>query len=1049
MPESSQLERDDVAAWTAARDAVIADRHCWDREALQSEHARKAYAADALRWKKQQERPPSDQMITAAVVSSKALLGQIVQEELPERLLRKPPVKYIHAIFVAVRSATGLGAGLFDENQHIEEELRGNERHRHAERAPQTRAEKTKFLVNLVACVSQILDETWIAARCAPNPIISGEDALGANFLLQNLARAALRGQKASERAVKRVKRIGEQELYGRSIAIRRAVVKSQAKCRGDTCRRRRLVIRPRPDSPPAEAPPKRVFVRDTREQDAADTAISKAMRMRNLLRDAALAAETAHNAQAFLKELETARKLQRECRKKLSALDARKKHLEVQEVLLADKDEQIRKRETRAKRLTDRAQRELKKLEKQKQDWEEMTATVREKNSIDSDGNSTIASVQTFQSRTSTFQRGASVDSRASSKSKTSVSGTGAQYARAARLRAKKRQRKKMNQEIKLQGDLDIARGALTQTPSGEINRAMRALGGARGVFGEFLREQLVEVRDEIARMPEEAMRPRAAPTRDDRGAPAMAFPLPLKAPPSSEYVLPMDGFAPPADLGLASVARLARTPEVPKQRTTQRRQSLHDAFAPPRAYVKEEHELAMKGLDGVEPPRPDAEERPPAMGLDGFEPPRPDAEERPPAMGLDGFEPPADDDAPSTAAPPESPNRPEHAVHADHVEDGRVLVHHDTENNYGGDDSEDDYAEDDFDDVFDAEDIAADEAAADEPAEPAQETPAAGLRTAEPVEPAPRGSISGEGVCFEGQEPATKESAAYWRQRKMHEPDAKPGSRSDLRKIVARRGHVPLEDTEMSLEAGAAVVVLKSELSDEPGWIFATRGNDECGYVPRTYLLRDSSPTKKPLDRQRVVDIWTAEPEVPGYADGAADEARAFLEQARARRGVRDVFREEEPKKEAADARAAEAGKLRDAVQQLANDTESAPSTAAAVEGIDDDAEFTQHIADEANASEDENPAWDSSDYSSGDFDYPVDPSTAGNSPARQRLRSGPGLGDGAVASPPARNDDDDWFAAEEPQQKKPAPKEVAGYLSKFDADFERAMAKHRRHL
>ena len=156
--------------------------------------------------------------------------------------------------------------------------------------------------------------------------------------------------------------------------------------------------------------------------------------------------------------------------------------------------------------------------------------------------------------------------------------------------------------------------------------------------------------------------------------------------------------------------------------------------------------------------------------MGLDGFEPPRPDAEERPPAMGLDGFEPPADDDAPSTAAPPESPNRPEHAVHADHVEDGRVLVHHDTENNYGGDDSEDDYAEDDFDDVFDAEDIAADEAAADEP-------------TAEPAEPA------------------------------------------------------------------------------------------------------------------QEADIWTAEPEVPGYADGAADEARAFLEQARARRPPRDRRRGTDP--------------------------------------------------------------------------------------------------------------------------------------------------------
>ena len=41
--------------------------------------------------------------------------------------------------------------------------------------------------------------------------------------------------------------------------------------------------------------------------------------------------------------------------------------------------------------------------------------------------------------------------------------------------------------------------------------------------------------------------------------------------------------------------------------------------------------------------------------------------------------------------------------------------------------------------------------------------------------------------------------------------------------------------------------------------------------------------------------------------------------------------------------EARAAEAGKLRDAVAQL-GDSESAPSTAAAVEGIDDDAAFAQ---------------------------------------------------------------------------------------------------------
>ena len=196
------------------------------------------------------------------------------------------------------------------------------------------------------------------------------------------------------------------------------------------------------------------------------------------------------------------------------------------------------------------------------------------------------------------------------------------------------------------------------------------------------------------------------------------------------------------------------------------------------------------MKGLDGVEPPRPDAEERPPAMGLDG----------RAAAAGRGGAAAAGHGSGRVRAAgrrrravdgggAARVANRPEHAVRADHVEDGRVLVHHDTENNYGGDDSEDDYAEDDFDDVFDAEDIAADEAAADEPAEPAQETPAAGLRTAEPDGAGSAGKRRGEGVCFEGQEPATKESAAYWRQRKAA-PTRRGGSRSDLRKIVARRG-------------------------------------------------------------------------------------------------------------------------------------------------------------------------------------------------------------------------------------------------------------------
>ena len=113
-------------------------------------------------------------------------------------------------------------------------------------------------------------------------------------------------------------------------------------------------------------------------------------------------------------------------------------------------------------------------------------------------------------------------MDSGASAKTTATVAGTGARYARAARTRAKKRAKKKVKREIRLAGDLDVARGALSQTPSGEINRCMRALGGTRGVFGAFLREQLVEVKAEIALMPE--ARPRAAGSGRQRPRPARA---------------------------------------------------------------------------------------------------------------------------------------------------------------------------------------------------------------------------------------------------------------------------------------------------------------------------------------------------------------------------------------------------------------------------------------------------------------------------------------------------------------------------------------------
>ena len=227
------------------------------------------------------------------------------------------------------------------------------------------------------------------------------------------------------------------------------------------------------------------------------------------------------------------------------------------------------------------------------------------------------------------------------------------------------------------------------------------------------------------------------------------------------------------------------------------------------------------------------------------------------------------------------------------------------------------------------------------------------------------------------------------------------------------------------MSLEAGAAVVVLKSELSDEPGWIFAARAT--------TSVATCRAPTCCATARQRR-NLWTANVwwtsgprsrRSRATPTGAADEARAFLEQARARRGVRDVFREEEPKKRPPTP-ARPRREIEDAVQQLANDTESAPSAAAAVEGIDDDAEFTRHIADEANASEDEIRPGTRRTASRATSTTPWTRARLGTRP-RGSVRSGPGLGDGDVASPPARNDDDDG-SRRRSHNKKPAPKEVA---------------------
>ena len=80
-----------------------------------------------------------------------------------------------------------------------------------------------------------------------------------------------------------------------------------------------------------------------------------------------------------------------------------------------------------------------------------------------------------------------------------------------------------------------------------------------------------------------------------------------------------------------------------------------------------------------------------------------------------------------------------------------------------------------------------------------------------------------------------ASEESANYWAKRRSSRDDKTEG---ELCTAIARRGHDAVEVAEMSLGEGDRVLVLREEMSREPGWIFATCGED-AGYVPRNYLV------------------------------------------------------------------------------------------------------------------------------------------------------------------------------------------------------------------
>ena len=101
-----------------------------------------------------------------------------------------------------------------------------------------------------------------------------------------------------------------------------------------------------------------------------------------------------------------------------------------------------------------------------------------------------------------------------------------------------------------------------------------------------------------------------------------------------------------------------------------------------------------------------------------------------------------------------------------------------------------------------------------------------------------------------------ASEESANYWAKRRSSRDDKTEG---ELCAAIARQDHDAVEMAEMSLGEGDRVLVLREEMSREPGWVFATCG-DDAGYVPRNYLVPEAPLPELPYESESTATAISA---------------------------------------------------------------------------------------------------------------------------------------------------------------------------------------------
>jgi len=107
------------------------------------------------------------------------MFEQLIQKpKMTQKLLEKPPFRYLHDIFSSTMDATGFGVGLYDE-----EELNA--------KSITERDAKINFLSKLVALLELMLEEK---IDVKPAKVVAGLEPERTNIMLQALFRAATSG---------------------------------------------------------------------------------------------------------------------------------------------------------------------------------------------------------------------------------------------------------------------------------------------------------------------------------------------------------------------------------------------------------------------------------------------------------------------------------------------------------------------------------------------------------------------------------------------------------------------------------------------------------------------------------------------------------------------------------------------------------------------------------------------------------------------------------------------------------------------------------------